>query len=46
MSHNYRNPCVVCGAQPFQPCRTLTTGRVTDTHMRRVAGEWPAEDDE
>lgn len=38
----YSNPCVVCGARPMRPCRTMTTGRTTDTHMRRVNGEWPA----
>lgn len=37
----YKIPCVVCGAPPFQRCRTLKTRRVTDTHMRRVQGERP-----
>lgn len=27
--------CPVCQAQPGRRCRTLTTGRTTDTHTRR-----------
>jgi hypothetical protein len=38
----YSNPCVVCGVRPFQRCVVPRTGRKTDTHMRRVRGEWPA----
>jgi hypothetical protein len=27
--------CPKCGANPNEPCRTLTTGRVTDLHEAR-----------
>lgn len=37
----YKNPCRVCGAKPFEQCRSLTKGRKTDTHAPRVRGEWP-----
>ena len=30
------NPCPKCGAKRGAPCRTLTTGRVTDTHLARM----------
>ncbi len=29
-------PCTKCQAQAHQPCRSLTTGRVTDTHTVRL----------
>ena len=32
----YYNWCGVCRAEPRKPCRTLTTGRVTDTHAARI----------
>jgi hypothetical protein len=28
--------CTKCDAAPGQPCRSLTTGRVTDTHAARL----------
>ncbi len=39
--NSYPNPCVVCKVRPFQRCVVPRTGRKTDTHMRRVRGEWP-----
>ncbi len=35
-SARYRNVCPKCKARSFEPCRTLKTGRVTDTHLSRV----------
>ena len=35
-SAQYPNVCPVCFAKPKQPCRTLKTGRVTDTHLVRI----------
>lgn len=35
-SARYNVTCPVCKAEPKQPCRTRTTGRVTDTHMKRI----------
>lgn len=32
----YPNTCPTCSAAPGQPCLTLTTGRVTDTHIARI----------
>jgi hypothetical protein len=29
--------CPACGAQPGHRCRTLSTGRTTDTHATRRA---------
>lgn len=40
--YGWPNPCVVCGAAPFQRCVVPRTGRKTDTHMARVRGQWPA----
>ena len=37
----YPNICPTCGAKPFQRCRTLSTGRSTDTHQARLDGRWP-----
>lgn len=28
--------CAKCNAAPGEPCRSLTTGRVTDTHAARL----------
>lgn len=28
--------CTTCDAAPGEPCRSLTTGRVTDTHVARL----------
>jgi hypothetical protein len=36
VSAQYPRPCPTCGAEPYQPCRSLTTGRVTDTHHARL----------
>lgn len=35
-SAQYPRPCSTCGAGSREPCRTLTTGRVTDTHIARI----------
>lgn len=35
-SAQYDRLCTVCWAEPGQPCRTRTTGRVTDTHLDRI----------
>jgi hypothetical protein len=35
-SAQYDVICPTCGAFPRDPCRTLTTGRVTDTHAARM----------
>jgi hypothetical protein len=33
--------CPTCGAQPGEPCRTLTTGaRSADSHVARVNARW------
>lgn len=32
----YFNWCPTCGAEPRRPCRTTTSGRVTDTHQLRI----------
>ena len=37
-SARYGRPCPTCKAAADQPCRTLTTGRVTDTHVARIRG--------
>lgn len=29
--------CATRGAAPLRPCRTLTTGRITDIHQARLA---------
>jgi hypothetical protein len=36
MPPKYGVPCPTCGADPGATCRTLTTGRTTDTHIARV----------
>lgn len=38
VSAQYAQPCPVCAAGPFAPCRTRKTGRVTDTHLARLDG--------
>lgn len=35
-SAQYGVPCPTCKAGQDDPCRTLTTGRVTDTHVSRI----------
>ena len=32
----YQVACPTCSAEPERPCRTLTTNRVTDTHLARI----------
>lgn len=39
VSAQYDVGCPVCSAGPNEPCRTRTTGRVTDTHLWR-RDEW------
>lgn len=36
VSAQYPVACPVCGAAPSRPCRTRTTGEVTDTHLSRI----------
>lgn len=43
VSAQYPHGCTTCGAGPRQPCRTLRTGRVTDTHLARIQNP-PADD--
>lgn len=35
ISATYGVPCEKCGAKSDEPCRSLTTRRVTDTHLAR-----------
>lgn len=42
VSARYRNVCPKCKAKSYEPCRTLKTGRVTDTHMQRVQNQFNA----
>lgn len=35
-SAQYRVECSYCGAKIGEPCRTLKTRRVTDTHVDRI----------
>jgi hypothetical protein len=32
----YPITCPKCGARPYEHCRALTSGRVTDTHTARI----------
>jgi hypothetical protein len=34
--------CPKCSAAARQRCRTVTTGRVTDTHVARMLAAWAA----
>lgn len=51
VSARYVNPCSKCLAKAYEPCRSLTSGRVTDTHLVRVqeqftttrVGEWASD---
>jgi len=36
MAPTYENTCPTCGAAGGMRCRTLTTGRATDTHTARI----------
>ncbi len=36
VSAQYPTGCDTCGAVVGDPCRSLTTGRVTDTHKARI----------
>ena len=36
-SAQYAVSCPYCLAGPHKPCRTIGTGRVTDTHRARLA---------
>lgn len=36
VSAQYPVICPTCGAGPSRPCRTMSTGRVTDTHQARI----------
>jgi hypothetical protein len=40
VSAQYNVTCPVCNAQPLTPCRTLRTGRVTDTHLARIEARY------
>lgn len=35
-SARYDVPCSFCGAKAFEPCRSIKTRRVTDTHSARI----------
>ena len=35
----YSVPCPKCDAMPYERCRSLTKGKVTDTHMARLVVE-------
>jgi len=37
-----RVDCPKCGAKVGEKCRTLTTGRVTDSHEARIDAAWAA----
>lgn len=43
VSAQYPVTCSTCKAAPFTPCRSLTTGRVTDTHVARITAQFDAE---
>jgi len=32
----YHLSCPTCGVRPFAPCRSLTKGKITDTHVARL----------
>ena len=36
---SYPDPCEKCGVGPFEQCRSLTTGKLTDTHAARLKPE-------
>jgi hypothetical protein len=36
-SRLYHLACPTCKARPFDPCRSLTKGKITDTHAARLA---------
>lgn len=38
----YPTGCGFCGAAKGEPCRSLTTGRVTDTHADRITSALPS----
>lgn len=38
VSAQYPRSCPTCKAAPYRPCRSLGTGRVTDTHLARING--------
>lgn len=40
MPPRYDVMCPACGAKPEKPCRTLTTGRTTDTHAARLTAQY------
>lgn len=35
MSARWDVPCPTCGAKPNDPCRAITSGRVSDSHAAR-----------
>lgn len=40
ISAQYGVPCPKCEASADEPCRSLTTHRVTDTHAARRSAYW------
>lgn len=45
VSAQYAVACPTCEAPPKDPCRTLRTLRVTDTHLDRIERAYPANPD-
>lgn len=41
-STRYPAGCPTCGADVGQPCRSLRTRRVTDTHKARIGASYPS----
>lgn len=39
-SARYGVPCSTCAAGADDPCRSLVTGQVTDTHVARLKAYW------
>lgn len=37
----YTVKCRTCGAEPLAQCVSLTSGRVTDTHVARITDQYP-----
>lgn len=41
----YPNTCEKCQAAPFAQCRSLTTGKLTDTHVVRIQKQFESRED-
>lgn len=42
VSAKYPVACPTCHAKIKQPCRSMTTNRVTDTHQARIDAAYPS----